>query len=315
MRRIPGYSLWLGHVGDVRDLSGVHTAGIRAVVNLALNEPPAMLSRELVYCRFPLIDGPGNPRWLLQTAVDTVAGLLRSDTPTLVYCGAGMSRSPCIAGAAIARSAVVPPPRDWPSLFSPRRLTSRRGCGPKFRKSLQETTMDDHYPTIDEPATRDYVLAVLRDEHRQQCQYDEAADPDVWLSLETTVAEWREACDLIPPRELGRALNQMWGIACSDSEWGDVLEPSHRRRLSGVCELIARHATRRRIRPARLLGRNCASAGAFLTIRSLLRQSGADVSELAPLTSLADYTAPPCLPIPGRRLATGSGPPATGPDS
>lgn len=103
MRRIPGYSLWLGHVGDVRDLSGVHTAGIRAVVNLALNEPPAMLSRELVYCRFPLIDGPGNPRWLLQTAVDTVAGLLRSDTPTLVYCGAGMSRSPCIAGAAIAQ--------------------------------------------------------------------------------------------------------------------------------------------------------------------------------------------------------------------
>jgi hypothetical protein len=103
MRRVPGYSLWLGHVGDVRDLEGVRAAGIRAVVDLAWNEPPALLTRELVYCRFPLVDGTGNPRWLLHAAVETVAGLLRSDTPTLVACGAGLSRSPCIAAAAIAR--------------------------------------------------------------------------------------------------------------------------------------------------------------------------------------------------------------------
>ena len=103
MRRISGYSLWLGHVGDVRDLDGLHAGGIRVVVNLALNEPIAALSRDLVYCRFPLMDGPGNPRWLLRLAVTTVAGLLRHDLPTLVYCGAGMSRSPCIAAAAIAQ--------------------------------------------------------------------------------------------------------------------------------------------------------------------------------------------------------------------
>jgi hypothetical protein len=138
--------------------------------------------------------------------------------------------------------------------------------------------MDDHYPTIDEPATLDYVLSVLHDEHRQQCRYDSAADPDVSLSLETTVTEWREACDLIPTHELGRALNQTWGIACSDAEWWAVFEPADRRRIADVCELIARHAIRRLVRPARLLGSDCASAGAFLTIRSLLRQDGADVS-------------------------------------
>lgn len=103
MRPVPGYSLWLGHVGDVRDLQSLHAAGILAIVDLALNEPPASVTRELVYCRFPLIDGTGNPRWLLRTAIETVAYLLRSETPTLVYCGAGMSRSPCIAAAAIAR--------------------------------------------------------------------------------------------------------------------------------------------------------------------------------------------------------------------
>ena len=102
MRRVTGHSLWIGHVGDVRNPSALLAAGISAVVDLALNEQPASLPRELVYCRFPLIDGPGNRPALLRTVVETVASLLRSGTPTLVYCGAGMSRSPAVAGAAIA---------------------------------------------------------------------------------------------------------------------------------------------------------------------------------------------------------------------
>jgi len=104
MRRIAGYSLWLGHAGDARDRERLQATGILAVVDLALNESPVALPRELTYCRFPLIDGPGNPPWLLRTAVDTVACFVGGDVPTLVYCGAGMSRSPCVAGAAIARA-------------------------------------------------------------------------------------------------------------------------------------------------------------------------------------------------------------------
>ena len=66
MRRVPGYSLWLGHAGDVRDLRCLLTTGIIAVVDLAIQEAPAPLTRELVYCRFPLVNGPGNPPWLLR---------------------------------------------------------------------------------------------------------------------------------------------------------------------------------------------------------------------------------------------------------
>ncbi len=103
MRSVDGFRLWFGHVGDVRDLRALLSTGIQAAVDLALNEPPAVLPRELIYCRFPLIDGVGNPQWLLRAAVDCVAAVLQSDIPTLVYCSAGMSRSPCIAAAAIAR--------------------------------------------------------------------------------------------------------------------------------------------------------------------------------------------------------------------
>lgn len=103
MRRVPGRSLWLGHVGDARDPRELLSAGILAVVDLAANEPPLAVSRDLVYCRLPLLDGAGNPAWLIRSAVDCVAGLLREEVPTLVFCSAGMSRSPVIAAAAIAR--------------------------------------------------------------------------------------------------------------------------------------------------------------------------------------------------------------------
>jgi hypothetical protein len=103
MRRVPGYSLWLGHAGDVRDVRGLLGAGIAAVIDLAIQEAPTSVTRELVYGRVPLVDGAGNPPWLLRAAVEMVAVLIRDDVPTLVGCGAGLSRSPCIAGAAIAR--------------------------------------------------------------------------------------------------------------------------------------------------------------------------------------------------------------------
>src|SRR5262245_17438832 len=101
MRPIPGCSLRLGHVGDVRDLRAVHRAGLLALVDLAVNEPPLAVTRELVYCRFPLVDAPGNPPWLLRAAVETTAGLLRDDVPTLLFCAHGLSRTPAVAASAL----------------------------------------------------------------------------------------------------------------------------------------------------------------------------------------------------------------------
>jgi hypothetical protein len=149
--------------------------------------------------------------------------------------------------------------------------------------------VDIQYPTIDEPANPEYVLAVLRDMHRQQCQHDSAADRDVTLSFDTTIADWRRACDLLGWRKLGRAHNELWGLNYSDEEWRAVLEPPRSKRLADVCDLIARQGRHPRIRPARLLGSDCAAAGAFLTIRSLLRESGAQARDIAPSTRLQPY--------------------------
>src|SRR5438067_2079249 len=102
MRQIRPYSLWLGHAGDGRDAKQILDTGIQAVVQLAAEEVPLALPRDLVYCRFPLVEGPDNDKNLLRLAIVTVANLLERKLPTLIVCGAGLSRSPAIAAGALA---------------------------------------------------------------------------------------------------------------------------------------------------------------------------------------------------------------------
>lgn len=102
MRQIHPH-LWIGTARDARDVSAVMAREIVAVVDMALEEPPALLPREVAYCRFPLVDGEGNSLAMMQAVVRTLASFITSKTPTLVACGGGMSRSPAIAAAAIAQ--------------------------------------------------------------------------------------------------------------------------------------------------------------------------------------------------------------------
>ena len=102
MRQITGRLLWVGNPGDTLNVRGIIDAGIEAVVEVADNEPPATLPREIVRCRFPLSDGGDNSAWLLRLAADTVAAFLRARIPAIVCCSGGMNRSVCIAAAGLS---------------------------------------------------------------------------------------------------------------------------------------------------------------------------------------------------------------------
>jgi hypothetical protein len=102
MNQVTPHLLWIGHHGEGRDFPTLFDRGIRAIVQLAFEEPPLQLPREFIYCRFPLFDASGNDPQLLQIAINTVADLHRRAITALVCCGAGMSRSPAITAAAIA---------------------------------------------------------------------------------------------------------------------------------------------------------------------------------------------------------------------
>ncbi len=108
MKRVAPHQVWVGNAGSCSDPRRLHAAGITAVVELALEEPPAKLARETLHLRFPLVDGGGNQTWLLRTAIESVARLITDGQPTLVFCSMGMSRSPSITAAAIARATGQP---------------------------------------------------------------------------------------------------------------------------------------------------------------------------------------------------------------
>ena len=62
-----------------------------------------MLGRDMIYCRFPLVDGAGNPAVVLRAAVEVTQRLVEQQIATLVACGAGMSRSPAVVAMALAK--------------------------------------------------------------------------------------------------------------------------------------------------------------------------------------------------------------------
>jgi protein-tyrosine phosphatase len=102
MREILSGRLWIGNAGDGRNPERLLATGVAAVINLAVEEPSPGLPRSMVYCHFPLMDGAQDEHCLLDVAIRTLVSLLRNRIPTLVYCGAGMSRSPAIVAAALS---------------------------------------------------------------------------------------------------------------------------------------------------------------------------------------------------------------------
>ena len=104
MREMIPSVLWIGNAHDARDVRGVLACGIGVVIDLAIEEPPIHFPRDIVYCRFPLLDGEGNSPALLQSAIDTTANFVNAKQPTLVACSGGMSRSPIIVSAVLAKT-------------------------------------------------------------------------------------------------------------------------------------------------------------------------------------------------------------------
>ncbi len=102
MRQLQPHRLWLGHAGDAGNVRPLFDAGVKAVVDLAVEEPPSRPPRELIACRFPLVDGAGNDPDTLLLAVRTIATLIQTQVPTLVCCGVGVSRAPAITAAALS---------------------------------------------------------------------------------------------------------------------------------------------------------------------------------------------------------------------
>jgi len=134
--------------------------------------------------------------------------------------------------------------------------------------------------------TKDNVLETIRDSYRFAQKLDPEAEPGYDLTFDTTIQDWRMACDLLPAKKLGRALNAWFGVRFSDIDWMATLEPAKTATLSGVCELVASKAKMPDIQEFPILGTECLSAGVFLTVRTALAKEGIPADGIRPSTPL-----------------------------
>jgi hypothetical protein len=102
MHEIIAGQLWIGNAGDVRDPARLLDAGVAAVLNLAAEEQTPALPRSLIYCHFPIMDGEQEVDSALAVAIGTLVWFQKYQVPTMVYCSAGMSRTPAIVAAALS---------------------------------------------------------------------------------------------------------------------------------------------------------------------------------------------------------------------
>ena len=147
MREIIPSILWIGNAQDARDIKTVLAAEVRVVIDLAIDEPAIQFPRDIVYCRFPLLDGEGNSPAILQSAIETTTNFVRDGQRTLVACSGGMSRSPAIVSAVLART------RSLSLSEAVQRIASTGHCdiSPALWNDVQKSSLNAASPDTAQP--------------------------------------------------------------------------------------------------------------------------------------------------------------------
>jgi hypothetical protein len=140
----------------------------------------------------------------------------------------------------------------------------------------------------------DEVLAVLF-EYQRQCEleadrHQPARFPSPpLLSRESSLAEWELTCDADAVMERPTIINAICGSSFTPQEWKIITRAARRQTLGQFCDAIAPHTRMPRLAPVTVLGAESLAAGAFLMIRRLLADAGANASQIAPSTSIQPF--------------------------
>lgn len=141
--------------------------------------------------------------------------------------------------------------------------------------------MTDTRPVTYRQLTADEVLAELR----QCCRNWGCRESDLAKLTRPDAA----LCDLVgfePEADWGDLISHH-GLTLPDERWVEtqILACT----VADFCEAVADLTKIPVIEPATIFGRPCETAGAFLTLRKMLADDGADVSELGPSSALLPY--------------------------
>jgi protein-tyrosine phosphatase len=93
--------LFVGTAADATDDSTLETHGVTTIVSLT-HETLQSTRQGIDIRSIPLIDGPQHSREQFRNAVEATVAALETEGGVLVHCSAGASRSPAVAGTALA---------------------------------------------------------------------------------------------------------------------------------------------------------------------------------------------------------------------
>lgn len=142
---------------------------------------------------------------------------------------------------------------------------------------------------IEVPATPEYVLEVLLDQARQEWSKLSCTPPDpILVTLDSPLEELCEACDFQDSEDIYFCPITWFDLKYN--EWDAALAGSVLESTRDYCEIIASLITMPRIPLRSFCGKTCQPASVFLSIRALLQEAGADVKDIAPSTSLKEFT-------------------------
>jgi len=141
------------------------------------------------------------------------------------------------------------------------------------------------------------VLAWLRADYRLRSAFDPEVDSGVELTAQTTIADWRNACDLISARRLAKAMNEWFGCRRPVEEWQAVLEPEHTRTLGDLARFAAPHMCLADFTPFGIAGARDTASGAFFALRGLVAQAGQSIPDLRPSTVIASLSEPQVIAL------------------
>ncbi len=144
--------------------------------------------------------------------------------------------------------------------------------------------------------TSDEVLTVFNDSWRQFFDGDPVSETG---ECSTITRDWTVDallfdlfdidCDDETWREVGAWLSQWFGFDATADELECLLRKPTKTTVGDLCDFIATRAWIEKLSPAKIMGQTSWEAGIFRTVHKLLKNAGADVSNLSPSSELEPY--------------------------
>ena len=130
---------------------------------------------------------------------------------------------------------------------------------------------------------------MLISQYQFAIEFDPVVNKGMDFNYESSIFDWRDACDLIEPKKLAKVYHQSFNLNRPISELEDILIDENNRTVSDFCEYISKHAERQKIEPIRLLGQKCQTASIFRTLKQNLSNNGADTNDIKPSSEINPF--------------------------